>query len=211
MTSQKRIEANRRNAQRSKGPRTPAGKARSSKNALSHGVFARQVLLPGEAKGELAGLRDELRRELQPQGPLQEQWCEVIVDGFWRLQRSRRAEAGILLGEILMQRQLKELRDQDIAQPQRPDGLDADTLELGRAYASAAEQLGRLNRYDTSILRRIERAITTLGRLQAAEKAQYSELQGIIDVTPEPEAEDVARDTVAKGVNGGEQSPATRD
>ena len=77
MTSQKQIEANRRNAQRSKGLRTPAGKARSSKNALSHGVFARQVLLPGEGTGELAGLRDELRRELQPRGPLQEQWCEV--------------------------------------------------------------------------------------------------------------------------------------
>ncbi len=172
MASQKQIDANRRNAQRSKGPGTPAGKARSSKNALSHGVFARQLLLPSEDEGELADLRDEVRRELRPQGRLQEQWFEVIVDGFWRLQRSRRAEVGILWVEIMMQRQLKMLCDRDTVQPQRPDGLDPDALELGRAYASAAEPLGKLNRYETSIIRRIERAIDTLERLQAAEKAQ---------------------------------------
>ncbi len=198
IASAKQLTANRRNAQRSKGPRTALGKTRSSKNALAHGVLARQVLLPSEDEGELADLWDELRRELRPQGPLQEQWFEVIVDGFWRLQRIRRAEVGVLWVKIMKQRKLNMLCDRGIAQPQPPDGLDPDALELGGAYASAAETLGKLDRYETSIIRRIERAIDTLERMQAAEKAESAESQDIIDVAPEPEVGKLARDTVGR-------------
>ena len=38
MTSARKIEANRRNAQRSTGPRTAAGKAKSAQNARRHGL-----------------------------------------------------------------------------------------------------------------------------------------------------------------------------
>ena len=210
LASARQGSSNRRNAQRSKGPRTSEGRARSSKNALSHGALAQQVLLPSENESDLADLRDDLRQELRPQGPLQEQWFEVIVDGFWRLQRIRRAEVGVLWVEIMMQRQLKMLCDRDIAQPQLPDGLDPDALELGRAYASEAEPLGKLNRYETSIIRRIERAITTLERLQAAEKAQSAEPQDIIDITPEPEVGELAGDTVGSEGNGGLRSDRAR-
>src|SRR5215472_14948665 len=47
-TSQKRIEANRRNAQRSTGPRTPEGKNRSRFNGLKHGLTATVTVIPGE-------------------------------------------------------------------------------------------------------------------------------------------------------------------
>jgi hypothetical protein len=41
MTSQAKIDANRRNARRSTGPRSAAGKARACRNALRHGLFVR--------------------------------------------------------------------------------------------------------------------------------------------------------------------------
>ena len=44
----RRLTANRTNAQRSTGPRTDAGKHKSSQNALSHGLYSTQTLLPGE-------------------------------------------------------------------------------------------------------------------------------------------------------------------
>ena len=48
MSSTAQAIANIENAQRSTGPRTEAGKAASSHNALKHGLTAQTVLLPGE-------------------------------------------------------------------------------------------------------------------------------------------------------------------
>jgi hypothetical protein len=51
MTSPRKAEANRRNAQKSTGPKTPEGKDAVRLNALKHGLLCREVLLPGEDKG----------------------------------------------------------------------------------------------------------------------------------------------------------------
>ena len=54
-TSAAKVEANRRNAQKSKGPTSDEGKARSRYNALKHGMTAKTVLLPGDDHQEFAG------------------------------------------------------------------------------------------------------------------------------------------------------------
>ena len=58
-TSVKQIAANRRNAQKSTGPRTPEGRAVSKMNALKHGIFSKEVLVSGlnikESSRELEG------------------------------------------------------------------------------------------------------------------------------------------------------------
>lgn len=57
MTSEKRLAANRRNAQRSTGPRTQDGKARSRLNAVKHGLAASlPVLVETPATAHLSGL-----------------------------------------------------------------------------------------------------------------------------------------------------------
>ena len=56
MTSQKQIEANRRNAKQSTGPRTTAGKQRTSQNALKHGLSAEQSVILGEMTLEVGGI-----------------------------------------------------------------------------------------------------------------------------------------------------------
>ena len=48
MTSEKKTEANRRNALKSTGPRTPEGKTAVRLNALRHGLRSEEILLPGE-------------------------------------------------------------------------------------------------------------------------------------------------------------------
>ena len=59
MTSQKQIEANRRNAQKSSGPKTIQGRSISRMNALKHGLLAEQVVVPGEDFEEFATLRQK--------------------------------------------------------------------------------------------------------------------------------------------------------
>jgi hypothetical protein len=73
MTSIRQIEANRRNASRSTGPRTPGGKVRSRSNAQKHGLAAR-VEDDREARERIDGLstllaegRDDFERVAQSQ------------------------------------------------------------------------------------------------------------------------------------------------
>ena len=46
--SERQLAANRRNAQRSTGPRTAKGREVSRMNALKHGILSRQVLVAGQ-------------------------------------------------------------------------------------------------------------------------------------------------------------------
>ena len=49
MTSERQAEANRQNATKSTGPRTPAGKAVVTLNGIKHGLLSRECLLKGES------------------------------------------------------------------------------------------------------------------------------------------------------------------
>jgi hypothetical protein len=65
-------EASRRNGARSRGPKTPEGKARSAQNALKHGMRAQKyVVLPEEDAAEFTALEAALMEELAPIGALQ--------------------------------------------------------------------------------------------------------------------------------------------
>ena len=96
MASKKQDQANRRNALNSTGPRKPAGKRRSSKNAIKHGILARDVVLLGESEEDFEQLREELIGELRPDGSLETQTAERVVILMWRLRRLYRAEVGEL-------------------------------------------------------------------------------------------------------------------
>src|SRR5215216_5686949 len=106
MTSEKKAEANRRNALKSTGPRTPEGKAAVRLNALRHGLRSEEILLPGEDEQALRELDEYLRAELQPVGELENLLIGRVVAAYWRLRRLGRVEAGIfaweLYGELAM-------------------------------------------------------------------------------------------------------------
>ena len=106
MTSEKKAQANRRNALKSTGPKTPEGKAAVRLNALKHGLRSRETLLPGEDEEALRELGERLRDELQPVGELENLLVDRIVAAYWRLRRLGRVEAGIfaweLYGELAM-------------------------------------------------------------------------------------------------------------
>jgi hypothetical protein len=87
MASDRQIEANRRNAQLSTGPRTDEGKAKSSGNAMRHGPTAQTAFLPGEDEEEFASLRQKLIAALDPRDALEFELAERNISVFWRLRR----------------------------------------------------------------------------------------------------------------------------
>ena len=92
MASQKQIEANRRNAQRSTGPTSDLGKAVARFNALKHGMTADTAVLPYEDQHSYAELRESLIGHYRPVGSAESMLVEVIVNSYWRLLRARRVE-----------------------------------------------------------------------------------------------------------------------
>jgi hypothetical protein len=89
-----RLEANRANAQHSTGPRTPEGKARSSHNAVKHGLFSASLGYAagplGEDRGSYDTLLDGLRRDHGPVGFDEHQVVDRMADLWWELARAHR-------------------------------------------------------------------------------------------------------------------------
>lgn len=94
----KQIKANRHNALKSTGPRTPAGKARVSLNASKHGLLSGEVVVRGlhykESHYEFREFRERYRQHLAPVGPLEETLVEHLVANRWRARRILIAESG---------------------------------------------------------------------------------------------------------------------
>ena len=102
-----RAEASRRNGARSRGPKTPEGKARSAQNALKHGLRAQRFLVVGnERPREFDALEAALVDELAPEGTLQGLLAGRIARAAWRLERAERIEADLFAHEMMGDRNL---------------------------------------------------------------------------------------------------------
>jgi hypothetical protein len=197
MTSDKQNRANRRNAQRSTGPKTPEGKEAVRLNATKHGLRSQEVLLPGEDGEALKELDENLRAELQPVGEMENLLVDGIIAAHWRLRRLRRVEAGIFAWQLygeLTERAQKEAQtyewslldtlgstdeitdtqkhEEALAKAQEMKSKqDAETATLGRTFMRDADQanaFSKLSRYETGIWHSLYKALHELQRLQAA-------------------------------------------
>src|SRR5690348_7105531 len=154
MATEAQVAANRRNAGRSTGPRTAAGKALVSQNALSHGLTAEQIVLFDERAEDLARFRAELRRALDPADEMEEQLAERITLCAWRLRRAARLEAGLVNSEA------EDIRDRGV----RP--------RVGYAFKNAAFGLDLASRYEAALDRSLRRAYALLERRQARRRGE---------------------------------------
>lgn len=151
MTSTARSEANRRNSQRSTGPRTKVGKEASSGNALRHGLRAQQVLVFDETPDDFTGFHEALHASLAPADAIEEHFAEQVILSAWRLRRASRAEAAFLNGKAKNRQQW--------------EGPNP-TYPLVVCDQASAEMVS-LARYESSIERSFHRAYASLERRQA--------------------------------------------
>jgi hypothetical protein len=102
MASAAQVEANRRNAQKSTGPRTEAGKARIRLNALKSGAFSRAVtpVLPHEDPRELEGRIQQWSEDLEPQNAVERDLAARAARLSWVLERAERYETAHLARRV---------------------------------------------------------------------------------------------------------------
>ncbi|MFO0504499.1 MAG: hypothetical protein ACK527_20185 [Acidobacteriota bacterium] len=91
-----RAATNRENAAKSTGPRTPEGKAASSKNRLAHGLCSASLILHGECEADFDELRRQTHSTFAPVTPEELLFTDQLVEATWRLNRARRVETQAL-------------------------------------------------------------------------------------------------------------------
>ncbi|HYL74777.1 MAG TPA: hypothetical protein VEU96_11270 [Bryobacteraceae bacterium] len=138
-----RADVNRANSKHSTGPRTPAGKLRSSLNALRHGLTGHTIVLPSE---DLAAYQRHSQRwldEFQPQGVLEEQLAQSLCDTTWRLNRIPALETNLLTLGIT-----EHAANINTAEPEAQAALAmaAALRDHARAIATISMQEQRLTR-----------------------------------------------------------------
>jgi hypothetical protein len=192
MASDRQIAANRRNAQKSTGPKSQSGKQRSSKNAYRHGLA-----VPISNVGSEAQLND-LSRQLAEDASNSEILALAgrAAGAQLDLARVRKARAAIMEHAVMLDAggarshlELEELRHRTaqigwrettqgagLRQPESPDcstplprGNEEDERQSVNAVGSVLSELAKIYRYENRATARRNRAIREIVSIKTAE------------------------------------------
>jgi len=124
MTTEKQLEMNQQNAQKSTGPKTEEGKAVAKVNAVKHGILSDAVVITkgeGQERKEVyLRLYDGLRDYFKPEGTMEEALVEQITVTLWRKRRVLRFELGCLRKQLdAYQEAARASDDEDILSRRR--------------------------------------------------------------------------------------------
>jgi hypothetical protein len=191
MASERQHAANRANSRRSTGPKTLEGKAVVRFNGLRHGLLARAaVVLPGEDASAFEDLRDAIRADLAPIGPVESFLTDRVVNAMWRLWRLERVETALfhwrahkiradhLASQLpILSNSLFDMLDLSDRSPNTTKkALDRsmqecrrDEVLLARAFDADTrdgDAFGNLSRYQAGLERTLSRSLYELRQLQ---------------------------------------------
>ena len=172
--SKKKILANRLNSKKSTGPKSEAGKRKSSLNSIKHGLYGEKIAIIGENIDEINDITERLVKELKPIGINQEIIVSKMVDLAIRLRRIPLLEAGILNQE--MQEYEAEKYKEDVAEV--VGGGDKKTMMLssnvivrksGLSFSrdcNGGSAILKLNTIEDKLLSKYFKLLEILKRLQ---------------------------------------------
>jgi hypothetical protein len=155
MATLRQIQANRRNSQKSTGPRTPAGKAVSSMNALKSGIDAESQVIRGEEAQSLDALKDSYYDSLRPTRPEEAVFVDAIIAADWLLRRLRKAEAETWNDAFEKQENYEEYAEKP-----------KQNYRLATALQDRGDTFARLQRRLDAAERSLHRAMEALLRLR---------------------------------------------
>lgn len=90
----------RSNPARSGGPRSAAGRVVTSRNALAHGAYAAQVVLPGEASADFERLEESLQSDFNPRNMVEAALVRDVAVLLWKKWRIEKAAHAVMVGKV---------------------------------------------------------------------------------------------------------------
>ncbi len=197
MASVAQVLANRSNAQKSTGPRTPEGKALVAQNAVKHGLLAQRGVVKGEDPGEFALYREGMLEDLEPAGSVETILAERVVHLAWRLRRAERLEGAAW--DVLEAQRVAKMKDQ----PGESDIPDEEEAVLARMVVQdfgkhklLDQLLGYERRIENSLYRtmnelRKERILREVERSEYRLQAGQESVASAVPTPPSPPDEKV--------------------
>jgi hypothetical protein len=171
MTSFRQIEANRRNALESTGPTTPAGKDRSRRNAIRHGLRAETVVTAVEDIEDYRAFEKAVVADYDARTAVERELVLRLASLFWRLRRATSIETGLIQTHaelLLANNQMSQLsfsgdgaasKTTARSQPCSQHEITQCFLHLANTNGQA---LDRVSRYETALWRQLRQTLFTL-------------------------------------------------
>ncbi len=174
------LAANRANAQLSSGPVSPAGKAKSSMNAVKTGLTGHTVLLPTDDVNEYAAFLAGYRHDFSPVGQAESELVHAIADADWRLRRVRALEFALYAkGHAEFEELFTEYAEE----------VRYSLIQL-HTHTTYEKDFRNLHLQENRLHRRREKDMAELRRLQndrsarQSEPEDFSDLDGLLAATP---------------------------
>ncbi|MHC4762712.1 MAG: hypothetical protein ACYS71_04975 [Planctomycetota bacterium] len=172
MSTKAQISANRRNAKKSTGPRTPETRAIVSQNAVKHGLTAHQDVISSESQAGFDLYSGRILAELAPVGPMESMLAERIVSLSWRLKRAERIQ-NQAIDAISAGSTTSPLAK--LTQSLLPKGINRSAIDPGNSQAALA--LGQMAVKDFSNATVLERLLMYERRIENSLYKTTLELQ----------------------------------
>ena len=217
MASKKQISANRANAKKSTGPRSEKGKEASRRNALKHGLTARDIVIFDEDPADFEALKVDLFEDYQPVGRDEIELVSLIAGLFWRLRRVSRWEAALLswqhyksaqhangLGAITIgsDAHAKAAAEAEL-KAHWPQGSVAQrglAKLIGQTLEASLANIMRINAYENDLVRKLSKALDNLTAIQAERRATIDHEP--IDAVGDEVIEDAEADAESEASSG---------
>src|SRR5450631_1624896 len=183
MTSELKSATARANGAKSRGPKSPETRQKSSRNSLTHGFTARKTMvLECENNDQFLAMVADYVADYQPGSPVEKNLVNEMAAARWRTIRLRMMEVALL--------------DSEINRPHAPNDSRPQPTDPGYQIAAAfrrlvddSHALQFISRYESRLHRIHERSHRTLRELQQSRKQQTAEPVSPPPAPPEPQPE----------------------
>jgi len=174
MASEKQLAANRANAQKSTGPRSEAGKRRSSLNAVRHGLSGQVVVLPEEDVAAFQNFSTGIVASFQPFDDVERQLAQSFASYQWRINRAATIEDNMFALGMM----------EDIAgnlNLEHPEVHNA--ASTAKTFRSDAQEFDRLSMYSQRLVNQAAKVLKQLQQLQAErQERQKQEMEEAVKI-----------------------------